>query len=435
MNKATIGDLIIENKSCQYGLALPAMNYDANKIRYLRISDIDDSGNLLEEDKKSIDAPNIENYILQPNELVVARTGNSTGRTYVYSKEDGKLAYAGFLIKYKFDDVKINPRYIKYFTISNIYKAQINGFNGSTRGNMNAQDFKNIEVIYPDRNIQDKMVTLFDLISAKIKNNNQIVTKLESLAKTIYDYWFLQFEFPNEEGKPYKSSGGKMVWNEELKREIPKGWEIKCLGDVINTERGISYSTDSIKSGKGIPMINMANFTPGSGRYKSNGLKWFNGECPNGKKLSPYDLIMCNTQQTAVNFNTDIIGHAMLIPDIFGKDIVSSHHINVIRTENPYLKYYLLYLFNSDYFHKYITGFTNGTNILGLLFNGVEDYRTELPPADTLASFAQLVILYEKKKNEISKENQQLTSLRDFLLPLLMNGQVTFKDEAASEEE
>ena len=114
----------------------------------------------------------------------------------------------------------------------------------------------------------------------------------------------------------------------------------------------------------------------------------------------------------------------MLVPDIFEEDVVFSHHVNVIRTIDEDMKYYLLFLFNSDYFHKYISGFTNGTNILGLSFNGVEDYLTEVASADILKEFGKIILDFEKKKSEIILENQQLASLRDFLLPMLMNGQV-----------
>lgn len=230
------------------------------------------------------------------------------------------------------------------------------------------------------------------------------------------------------QAKPYKSSGGKMVWNEGLKREIPAGWEAKRIGDLITTERGISYSTPNIASGEGVPMLNLATFMPGGGDYKADGLKHYLGDYPKNKVLKPYDLIMCNTQQTAIKYETDIIGRTMLVPDIFDEDVVFSHHVNVIRTNDVSLKYYLLYLFNSDYYHKYISGFTNGTNILGLSFSGVEDYLTEIPEDDVLKNFADTVLAIEKKKSEIIVENQQLASLRDFLLPMLMNGQVTFKD-------
>ena len=112
-----------------------------------------------------------------------------------------------------------------------------------------------------------------------------------------------------------------------------------------------------------------------------------------------------------------------MIPDIFEGDILSSHHVNVIRPHKVWMKEYLLYLFNSDFFHKYISGHTNGTNILGLVFSGVEDYQTEVPPDNLLKKFSVIVLNVERKKSEIIRENQELASLRDFLLPMLMNGQ------------
>ena len=280
------------------------------------------------------------------------------------------------------------------------------------------------ELVIPVLDDQEIVAKLTSYISEKISNNNAICSDLEGMAKLLYDYWFVQFDFPDENGRPYKSSGGKMVWNEELKREIPDRWETNRIGNLILTERGISYSTDNIKTGKGVPMLNLASFMPGGGEYKADGLKHFLGEYPKNKVLQPYDLIMCNTQQTAVKFETDIIGRAMLVPDIFDGDVVFSHHVNVIRTQSEDMRFYLLYLFNSDYYHKYISGFTNGTNILGLSFSGVEDYITEIPASDILERFGKMILAVEKKKSDILLENEQLASLRDFLLPMLMNGQV-----------
>ena len=244
------------------------------------------------------------------------------------------------------------------------------------------------------------------------------------MAKQLYDYWFVQFDFPDENGKPYKSSGGKMVWNEKLKREIPEGWEVKEIGDFIATERGISYSTPNISTGKGVPMLNLATFTPGGGGYKANGLKYFLGEYPKNKILKPYDLIMCNTQQTAIRFETDIIGRAMLVPNLFDGDVVFSHHVNVIKLTEENLKFFLLYLFNSDHFHRYISGYTNGTNILGLSFIGINKYKSEIPSSKILDDFASIILAKEKQKNNLELENQKLTHLRDSLLPMLMNGKV-----------
>ena len=242
------------------------------------------------------------------------------------------------------------------------------------------------------------------------------------MAKQLYDYWFVQFDFPNEEGKPYKSSGGAMVWNEKLKHQIPEGWEVKQLRDIIETNRGISYNTSSI-SGGGVPMINLASFNV-DGSYKDAGLKSYNGNYTQEKILKPFDLVLCNTQQTAIEFSKDIIGKAFLIPDIFDGDIVSSHHINTIKTEEV-LKPYLAYLSNTYHFHKYATGCCSGTNILGLDYNSFSQYKLEIPPKYLLKEFRDFIIDIGKRKSLIIKENKLLTKQRNELLPLLMNGQAS----------
>lgn len=303
----------------------------------------------------------------------------------------------------------------------------------------------------PSYEEQKKNSGVLSSLDDKIALNNRINVKLEQMAKRLYDYWFVQFDFPRSvsgkpclhelsrtddgnarsdfpgaDGKPYKSNGGKMVWNEELQREIPEGWEVKKLGDLFTTNRGVSYSTATITGDGGIPMINLASFSP-DGCYKVSGLKLFTGEYTKEKVLKPYDLVLCNTQQTAIDFTKDIIGKVLLIPDIFEGDITSSHHVNTLHVSNEDLKFYLYRLCNTDYFHKYISNYASGTNILGLDFSGVENFKTEIPPAELLAEFAKLMLNIEKKKSEVIKENQKLIAMRDKLLPLLMNGQVVVR--------
>ncbi|HEY5125309.1 MAG TPA: restriction endonuclease subunit S, partial [Ignavibacteria bacterium] len=229
-----------------YGIPAAAEEFDVNKFRYLRITDISDDGVLLSDDVKSISNEDAAKYLLTEDDIVFARTGNSTGRTYFYDKRDGKLVFAGFLIKYKLDPNKINPKYLKYFTISKQYKHWVDNFStGSTRGNMSAQDFGGMPLIVPDRKQQNLLVKILDSITYKISLNNRINSELEQMAKTLYNYWFVQFDFPNEKGEPYKSSGGKMEYNNELKREIPKEWEVGKLVEVANITMGQSPSGKS----------------------------------------------------------------------------------------------------------------------------------------------------------------------------------------------
>ena len=317
-------------------------------------------------------------------------------------------------------------KWLYYYLQSPYFKKLMNSLlSGAVQKFVPLGFLRSIDIPKYDDN-KKAIVKFLSSLDDKIALNNRINAKLEQMAKRLYDYWFVQFDFPNADGKPYKSTGGKMVWNEELKREIPEGWEVKKLGELFTTNRGVSYSTKTITGDIGIPMINLASFSP-DGSYKIDGIKTYTGEYTNEKVLKPFDLVMCNTQQTAIDFSKDIIGKALLVPDIFEGDITSSHHVNTLKTQNEKLKFYLYRLFNTDYFHAYISHYASGTNIMGLDFAGVENYSAVIPSKEVLSKFADFTLNIEKMKSEIILQNKKLISLRDRLLPLLMNGQVEVK--------
>lgn len=220
-----------------------------------------------------------------------------------------------------------------------------------------------------------------------------------------------------------------MVWNEELKREIPEGWGVDEIGKHIDIDRGISYTANDLER-EGIPLINLSSFNTNA-TYKPEGLKTYSGIYNKRKIIKPYDLMICVTQQTAIDLvgDTDVIGKSFLLPDIFdSKNIVASMDVIKIKADNDYGKYYLNKLINTKFFHRYISGFANGTKIKHLDIQGLLNYKCEMPERQVLSEFNRLMENIEEKKSRIIKENQELISLRDFLLPLLMNGQVGFKD-------
>lgn len=316
---------------------------------------------------------------------------------------------------------ELDVKYLYYY----LKKHPIKG-DGSVQAQITVPDAKQYAIFaIEDVSVQKKIASVLSCLDAKIENNNAICADLEGMARLLYDYWFVQFDFPDENGKPYKSSGGKMVWNEELKREIPEGWEVIRLGDYITADRGISYNSKTLE-GSGVPMINLASFNVDS-TYKASGLKTYSGAYGEDQVLRPYDLVMCNTQQTAIDPEKDIIGKTLLVPDIFDGDIVSSHHVTTIHVTDNAFKYYLHAESKTTWFHKYVAGFASGTNILGLDFNGVLNYKMLIPPKEIISKFANISHSSEARKNEVIRENADLVGLRDFLLPMLMNGQVKVK--------
>ena len=181
----TLGELSTNGKG-SYGIGAPAVDYSPEKYTYLRITDINDDGTMSSSELKSVEAKGVEQYILKENDIVFARTGNSTGRSYFYDTRDGELVYAGFLIKFSIDPRKVNPKLLKYYTHSKPYYDWIRSFDsGATRGNINAQTYASMPIILPTRKTQDLIVSVLSVLDDKIRCNNRINHNLARVATVI----------------------------------------------------------------------------------------------------------------------------------------------------------------------------------------------------------------------------------------------------------
>jgi type I restriction enzyme S subunit len=314
---------------------------------------------------------------------------------------------------------KVDSVFLYYYFITRISHIQNLG-SGTTFKEVSKASLEIFKVQIPEKLFdQQRIATVLSSLDDKIELNNRINAELEAMAKTLYDYWFVQFDFPNEEGKPYKSSGGEMVWNEELKREIPDGWKVDMLGNHIVIERGISYKSTDLKD-EGTPMINLNSFYL-DGNYKVDGVKYLSRAVNENKELKAGDLIIATTDVTR---NAYIIGKSFIIPDLFNGQVVASCDVAKLVVSNHLDNYYLNMLFNSDEYHRYIKGFATGTLVLHLNTKGIEWFKTTIPPKYLLNKFKVIKSNIEHKKTLLIKENQVISELRDWLLPMLMNGQV-----------
>ncbi len=174
LRNMTLASLSVDGRG-SYGIAASAVDRSDELYTYLRITDIRDDGTLNMADLKSVDDEKASQYLLKPNDIVFARTGASTGRNYFYDGTDGEFVYAGFLIKFSIDPVKVNPQFIKYYCMSDAYKGWVHSYNtGSTRGNINARTLGGMVIPVPPRQQQDGMVSILSALDAKIKNNIEI---------------------------------------------------------------------------------------------------------------------------------------------------------------------------------------------------------------------------------------------------------------------
>ena len=213
IQNTTLASLSVDGRG-SYGIGASAVDRSENLYTYLRITDIRDDGTLNMADLKSVDDEKASQYLLKPNDIVFARTGASTGRNYFYDGTDGEFVYAGFLIKFSIDPNKVNPKYVKYYCMSDAYKGWIHSFNtGSTRGNINAQTLGGMSVPILPRPQQDGIVDILSSLDEKIRKNTDVNENLLQQAQALYKDRFVDLN-------PFDG-------------EIPMDWHLGTVSEII----------------------------------------------------------------------------------------------------------------------------------------------------------------------------------------------------------
>ena len=393
-------DLTVDGKG-SYGIGAPAVPYQEDKLTYLRITDINDDGSLNFSDLKSVDAEDAEKYILKENDIVFARTGNSTGRSYFYEKQHGTFVYAGFLIKFSLDPNKVNPRILKYYTHSKPYFDWVNSFDtGATRGNINAKTYGDMEIELPSRKVQDKIVSILSSLDRKIELNNKINANLEEMAQAIFKNWFVDFE-PFKDGKFVDSELGM----------IPEGWKVGTLGEFCKCLLGGTPSRSKeeywngevnwINSGE----INKFRILEASEKITELGL------AKSATKLLP-------KKTTVLAITGATLGQVSLL------EIDTCANQSVIGVlENTEVPYEYIYPFIKDRIEMLIQHQTGGAQ-QHINKDNVESLIFLLPAINVLEDYISLVSPMYKRIESQCFENLYLSTLRDTLLPRLMSGEL-----------
>ena len=177
-----------------------------------------------------------EEIMLKENDILISKDGTIGKIGYVKNMKDPCTVASGIFVVRNTKPEILDFDYLYHILKSNIFKDFIrrNKAEGSTINHLYQRDLINFEIELPSISKQHKIAGILNVLDSKIEINNKIKTELEQTAKTIYDYWFLQYQFPNSEGKPYKLSGGKMIWNEKVNMKIPEAWNVKRVGEILS---------------------------------------------------------------------------------------------------------------------------------------------------------------------------------------------------------
>lgn len=320
----------------------------------------------------------------------------------------GKEPFLNNWITYFFQNLDINP----YLT-------------GAVQPKLNKENLLSIPIRIPDFSTAKKITEILSSLDDKIELNNQINQNLEALAQALFKQWFVDFEFPNENGQPYKSSGGEMV-DSEL-GEIPKGWGIGCLEEVIDFSNGYSFKSNDLlseDSGDCYHVFKMGHIKKGGGLNPEGTKSFFLKE--NTSKLKKYvlkvgDLLMCMTDMKG---NVALLGHTALMNE--DEKYIVNQRVGLLRAnKNEGIDYpYLYILTNSTSFIEELRSRANSGVQVNLSTSEIKSTKIVIPEYRINVLFDEVVKPFFLKLFASQKENENLINLRDTLLPKLISGEL-----------
>lgn len=368
----------------------------------------------------SDDTERLARYKVRENDIVYARRGDVEKHAFIGKDDEGSLCGTGCM-RVRVDAQKANPMYISFYLNRPESKRWISQHAvGSNMPNLNTQILNEVPLELPSMDEQVRTIAVLNDIDSLIQSNESICYELESMAKTLYDYWFTQFDFPSAEGKPYRSSGGAMEWNDQLKREIPKGWDVRPLSYVISSINTGLNPRDNFVLGNGdIQYLTVKNLTT-SGTIDFSGCDTIDEDARSiihkRSDISVGDILFASIAP---------LGRCYLIQSNPQNWDINESVFSIRRNASRVTSEFLYMYFMSDTFIKGATSSSTGSIFKGIRINTLLDIVAVIPPKDVVNDFTARITKLLALKEQKASENHELTKLRDWLLPMLMNGQAT----------
>ena len=358
-------------------------------------------------------------YSIKEGDILITRTSETIDElamSCVAAKDYPSATYSGFTkrLRPKTEGITYH-KYLAFYLRGKLFrKAVTNNAFMTLRASFNEDIFSFLSLYLPEYKEQVKIGDMLYLMEQKIQLNKSICFELESMAKTLYDYWFVQFDFPDENGRPYRASGGEMVWNPQLKREIPKGWEAGTIGQI-----------GSVISG-GTPT------TTREDNYCNHGIAWIT---PNDLSKNEDKMFISHGERDITQSGLDnssavlMPKHSVLLSTrapigylaISSNEICTNQGFKSIVPNAGYHEYFIYYLIKRNV--PAIAQQGVGTTFKEVSKDTLSNFAVPLPPKSLVNNFAEKVTPLCEKRCILEEENHELKRVRDWLLPMLMNGQ------------
>lgn len=351
-----------------------------------------------------------ETYSIKKGDILITRTSETIDElamSCVAVKDYPRATYSGFTKRLRPKTAGIAyHKYLAFYLRSQLFrKAVTNNAFMTLRASFNEDIFSFLNLYLPEYKEQVKIGDMLYSMEQKIQLNKRICAELEAMAKTLYNYWFTQFDFPDANGKPYRSSGGELVWNDQLKRKIPKGWSAGQLSDIANITMGQSPSGDTYNEN-------------GSGTIFYQGCTDFGTRFPVPRVYTSAPTRFAKAGDILMSVRAPVGTLNIAMEDCcIGRGLAA---LNSKFGSQLHLLYTL-----SGFKQLFDVMDGNGTTFGSITKDTLFEMKVVIPRRDQIKSFEEMVQPIEQKIRVAEQENRELTKLRDWLLPMLMNGQAT----------
>ena len=351
-------------------------------------------------------------YSIKEGDILITRTSETIDElamSCVAAKNYPGATYSGFTkrLRPKTEGIAYH-KYLAFYLRGKLFrKAVTNNAFMTLRASFNEDIFSFLSLYLPEYKEQVKIGDMLYLMEQKIQLNKSICSELESMAKTLYDYWFVQFDFPDENGRPYRASGGEMVWNPQLKREIPKEWEVGNLYSIADFVNGLACQKYRPKDGDpGLPVIKIKEMHDGI----TADTEKVSANIPEKNKVIDGDVLFSWSATLEVMY-------------WFGGNGGLNQHIFKVNPKSYFSKEYVF-----EQLSAYVINFVKmaearKTTMGHITTDHLEQSRIVLPPEAIIEKITLLLHPIHTKIGQLNQENRELIKLRDWLLPMLMNGQ------------
>lgn len=394
-----------------FGKGLPVINVtNLFRGRYATTENLD------EIKKESI--PNYQKYLVNEGDILFARSSlvhSGAGQAAMAKNlNNTEYLFSGFIIRFrKYETVPLDNEFLNYLVRSELYRKYFTLIlDGTTITNINQQVLSNLPIILPSLQVQKNIAKILSSLDSKIELNQQMNRTLEAIGQALFKHWFVDFEFPNEEGKPYKSSGGEMVYNEELGKEIPEGWKVSKISDELKTVLGGTPSTTN-KS------------------YWENGtIAWINSGKINEFRITEPTAYI--TEEAVNNSATKLLPKGTTVLAITGATLgqvsrieidtcANQSVIGVIESETIPSEY--IYFWIKHTIEEIIRHQTGGAQ-QHINKNNVNNSKILIPSEKVIQVYQRAIKPIFDKISRACFESKTLSQIRDSLLPKLMSGKI-----------